>query len=120
MDYMPLPQPLVVYDEVWEKDPEHHYQVGLGITRKDAEALNLTGNKQIIHLEPVPAVYSVTMVTSNQESCHEYIEEIITNLAKQGFMSSGPICGRTVVPLSCATDIHGYFEFWVPYTLVNC
>jgi DNA-binding transcriptional MerR regulator len=116
MEYMPMPQPLIYYEADCEKTWIERYNMGLCMTREDAEFLRLKPNRVVFSIEPCPCVYTVVKLKVRPTTIHSQMPGLMEKMARRGLECAGPICGRMILPLDRQSPAsHAYFEFWIPY-----
>jgi DNA-binding transcriptional MerR regulator len=115
MEYMPIPQPLVVCNTHEKID----YDLGFCLTSEDAKQLNITADASVFYLEPIPCVYSVARVYTDLEMFHEYLPGFIKQMEQEGVAISGPVYGRVLISMNNPKGNFKYIEFWTPYKKIN-
>ncbi|GHV63886.1 MerR family transcriptional regulator [Spirochaetia bacterium] len=115
MKYMPLPQPFLYCDEDDSLDWEDRYSMGLCVTQEEADFLGFKAEMPAFYLAPCPCVYTVALIYADGPADQDNLSPILKKMAEQGLICSGPICGRSIMPLNRQTRLQTYFELWFPY-----
>jgi DNA-binding transcriptional MerR regulator len=116
MKYMPLPLPLLHYEDS-NAEWVHRYSMGLCLTRQDAEFLRIKPNTHVFNIDPCPCVYTVARAAGGghaKDAVHDHMPALMQKISRQGLAYSGSIYGRVFPPLDCSGYRHAYFEYWIP------
>jgi hypothetical protein len=115
MQYMPLPMPLLCYEE-GGAEWVNRYSMGLCVTQEDAEFLHIQSNTHVFRIDPCPCVYTVVKAAGGQAKSyiHDHLPALMGEISQRGLECSGPIYGRMFLPLDCSGCRRAYFEYWIP------
>jgi DNA-binding transcriptional MerR regulator len=115
MDFMPFPRPLFVFSEYNNKDRNQYYGGGFCLDPEDAAFLQVTEDRYVFQLAPLPCIYSVIKIPAYPSILRESLNSLLNKMKAEGLAPSGSVYGRSLIPLRKSNDFHFFSECWIPY-----